>query len=75
MFGTLQDRLARELRLAGIGEIEAANRFIREDYLPAHNRRFAKPPAIAESAYVNAGDTARLAEILCTERLAEHKRA
>jgi hypothetical protein len=30
MFGTLQDRLAKELALAGITSIEAANRFIRE---------------------------------------------
>ena len=30
MFGTLQDRLPKELKLAGIYEIEAANRFIRE---------------------------------------------
>jgi transposase len=67
MFGTLQDRLAKELRLAGIGEIEAANRFIREVYVPAHNARFSKPPEIAESAFVAAGDTARLAEILCIE--------
>src|SRR5215813_7025905 len=30
MFGTLQDRLPKELRLAGITDIVAANRFIRE---------------------------------------------
>jgi hypothetical protein len=50
MFGTLQDRLAKELRLAGITDIEAANRFIRDVYLPAHNARFARPPQISESA-------------------------
>jgi hypothetical protein len=66
MFGTLQDRLAKEVRLAGISEIEAANRFIREVYVPAHNARFAKPPAIAASAFVTA-DPAMLAEILCVE--------
>ncbi len=38
MFGTLQDRLVKELRLAGITEIEAANAFIRDRYLPAHKR-------------------------------------
>ena len=42
MFGTLQDRLPKELKLAGITDIEAANRLIREVYLPAHNARFAK---------------------------------
>src|SRR5499425_842851 len=66
MFGTLQDRLPKELKLAGIYDIEAANRFIREVYLPAHNARFAKPPQIAESGFV-AADAAMLAEILCVE--------
>jgi transposase InsO family protein len=66
MFGTLQDRLPKELKLAGIYEIEAANRFIREVYLPAHNARFARPPQIAESGFV-AADAAMLAEILCVE--------
>lgn len=66
MFGTLQDRLTRELALAGITTVEAANRFIAETYLPAHNARFARPPAVAESAFV-AADPAELAEILCVE--------
>jgi transposase len=66
MFGTLQDRLPKELRLAGIGDIEAANRFIRAVYLPEHNARFAHPAAIAESAFV-AADPALLKEILCRE--------
>ncbi len=66
MFETLQDRLAKELKLAGIGSIEAANRFIREVYLPDHNARFAKPPEIAESAFM-AADPAHLSEILCIE--------
>jgi hypothetical protein len=67
MFGTLQDRLPKELKLAGIRDIEAANRFIREVYLPAHNARFGKPPAIAESAFVTIRDAAGLIDILCVE--------
>jgi transposase len=67
MFGTLQDRLPKELKLAGIGDVEAANRFIREVYLPAHNTRFARPPALAESAFVTIRDPAGLADILCIE--------
>jgi transposase len=67
MFGTLQDRLPKELRLAAIGDVESANRFIREVYLPTHNARFAKSPAIAESAFVSVADPAGLAEILCIE--------
>ena len=67
MFGTLQGRLPKELKLAGIGDMEGANRFIREVYLPAHNARFARPPAIAESAFVTVRDPAGLADILCVE--------
>jgi len=67
MFGTLQDRLPKELRLAAIGDVESANRFIREVYLPTHNARFARSPAIAESAFVSLADPVGLAEILCIE--------
>ena len=42
-FGTLQDRLVKELRLAGIDTIEAANDWL-PGFMDAHNRRFAKPP-------------------------------
>src|SRR6202011_782172 len=41
MFETLQDRLTKELALAKIGTLEAANAFIRDIYIPAHNVRFA----------------------------------
>src|SRR3990170_482117 len=66
MFGTLQERLPKELKLARIATIEAANRFIREVYLPAHNARFARPAALPESAFVPA-DPALLREILCVQ--------
>lgn len=66
MFATLQDRLPKELKLAGIRDVEGANRFIQEVYLPAHNARFARPPAIAETAFV-AADTNLLIETLCIE--------
>jgi transposase len=67
MFGTLQDRLPKELKLAGITDIQGANRFIREVYLPAHNARFARPPAISDSAFVAVRDPAGLVDILCVE--------
>lgn len=51
MFGTLQNRLPQELRLAGITTMEAANRFLREDFLPAHNARFAVVPEDTGSAF------------------------
>ena len=66
MFSTLQDRLPRELALAGIVDIEAANRFIAQTYLPAHNARFARPAAVDDSAFV-AADPQQLAQILCIE--------
>jgi hypothetical protein len=59
-------RIGKELALAGIGDIAAANRFIRETYLLRHNARFAKPAAPAQSVFV-AADPAFLAETLCIE--------
>ncbi len=41
---TFQDRMVKELRLARIGTLETANRFL-EHYLPVYNRRFAVVPA------------------------------
>ena len=38
--GLLQDRLVKEMRLAGISEVAAANRFLEQQYLPALNRQF-----------------------------------
>lgn len=51
-FRTLQDRLVKELALAGITTVEAANRFIAEVYLPEHNARFAVPAEDPGSAFV-----------------------
>jgi hypothetical protein len=69
MFGTLQGRLPQELALAGINDIEEANRYIREVYLPLHNEQFARPPQIAEeSAFVAVSEPASLADILCIEQ-------
>jgi hypothetical protein len=52
MFGTLQNRLPQELRLKGITDIEQANRFLREEYLLEHNKRFALPAEEKNSAFV-----------------------
>lgn len=45
MHGTLQDRLVKALRRAGISDLDAANRFLDEEFLPELNARFAKRPA------------------------------
>ena len=66
MFGTLQDRLPKEIKRADITTIGAANRFLRELYLAAHNARFARPPALPDSAFV-AADAALLREVLCVQ--------
>jgi hypothetical protein len=44
VFETLQDRLTKEMRLAGISTIDEANEFLK-GYLPKHNARFAVAPA------------------------------
>lgn len=49
-FKTHQDRLVKELRLAGISTIEAANEFLKR-YVPEHNSRYALPPAEAADAH------------------------
>ncbi|MEX0848953.1 MAG: ISNCY family transposase [Candidatus Dependentiae bacterium] len=44
LFGTLQDRLCKELSLQGIKTIEQANKFLKERYMSLHNERFGKKP-------------------------------
>jgi hypothetical protein len=65
LWGTLQSRLPPLLRQAGIGDIEAANRWLAEVYLPRHNARFAVEPTEDGSAFIPfLGD---LDDILCIE--------
>ena len=66
MFGTLQDRLVKELALHRITSIEAANVFIREVFLPAHNARFAVKAAESGSAFTPIPGV-NLDEILCVQ--------
>jgi transposase len=65
-FHTLQDRLVKELALAGIAEVEAANVFIRDVYVPMHNARFAVGAEQEGSAFV-AIPGVDLNEILCIQ--------
>lgn len=44
LFGTLQDRLVKELRLAGINTPEDGNRFLAETFLPRFNDQFSVAP-------------------------------
>jgi len=65
-FQTLQDRLVKELALAGIDDIEAANVFIRDVYLPAHNARFTVAAAQPGSGFTPIPGV-DLDEILCVQ--------
>lgn len=60
--GLLQDRLVKELRLAGISELEKANHFLEENFLPELNRRFWVKPAREADAHRAA--PRNLAEVL-----------
>jgi transposase len=51
-FSTWQGRLPQELRLRQLGTLEAANRFLREDYIPQFNRRFQVAPKQRGNAFV-----------------------
>ncbi|WP_206622065.1 hypothetical protein [Mesorhizobium sp. M7A.F.Ca.MR.176.00.0.0] len=66
VFHTLQDRLTKELALAGITAMEEANAFLRDVYIPAHNKRFAVKPEQEGSAFV-AIPGVDLGEILCIQ--------
>src|SRR5579862_5376451 len=51
-FSTWQGRLPQELRLHQLRTLEAANRFLREDYIPEFNRRFQVAPRQRGNAFV-----------------------
>jgi transposase len=51
-FETHQGRLPNELSLMGITTMEEANRYLRETYLPAFNRKFAHPAREEGSAFM-----------------------
>ena len=50
-FGTWQGRLPQELRLAGIGTVQEANRFLREGYIGEFNRKFTVAAAAKGTAF------------------------
>ena len=66
LFQTLQDRVPKELALAGIATMEAANAWLRDTYIPAHNARFAIKAEQEGGAFV-AVPGLDLAEVLCVQ--------
>jgi len=68
MFGTLQQRLPKELALAGITTMEEANQFLRDVYWPKHNAKFAVKPKEEDRAFVPWIDSGmNLEDILCIQ--------
>jgi len=63
LFGTLQDRLVAELRLAGAATMEMANRTL-QDFLPRFNARFGVTASQSGMAYRHLSGM-DLASILC----------
>ncbi|MFN2422128.1 MAG: ISNCY family transposase [Gemmatimonadota bacterium] len=51
LFGSLQDRLVKELRVARIDSLEGANRFLETVFLPTWNRTFTVEPSEHHDAH------------------------
>lgn len=64
MNGTLQDRLVKALRRAAIADIDAANRFLEESFLPEFNARFSVKASLPEDGHHRLSDTVDLACIV-----------
>jgi transposase len=52
MFGTLQNRLVAELKMNNINDIDAANNYLQNVYLPKHNKKFSVKAENPASAYL-----------------------
>jgi len=65
-FKTLQDRLPKELKLAGIDTVDTANRWLSDIYIPEYNERFAITAEQEGSAFV-ADSMEAWREILCIQ--------
>ena len=62
-FGVSQDRLIAELGLHGITDIEEANPWLKEHYIPRHNSHFAKNPQQPGSSFVKVSKRDRYLKI------------
>jgi len=65
-FGTHQDRLIKEMRLAGIKTKDEANKFL-EWYLPKHNKKFGISPAKKANLHRKSPGKKELKKILCIQ--------
>jgi hypothetical protein len=64
-FRTAQDRLVKQLRLAKIGTMEAANTFLEKEYWPEWNEYFARPVKDFPNQHRALSEAVDLASILC----------
>src|SRR5215475_793142 len=64
LFGTLQDRLVKEMRLAGIDSMVAANQFLETRFLPEWEQRFTVQPRNPRNVHRRLDREHRLEEIL-----------
>jgi transposase len=64
-FQTAQDRLVKGLRVAGISTLEAANRYLAEEFLPWWNQYLVVVPAHPADAHRPLGKEHELASALC----------
>ena len=62
--GVLQDRLVKEMRLAGICDLASANRFLEKKFLPALNRKFARSAAKEGDLHRRVSTAMKLDEVL-----------
>lgn len=65
MFGTLQNRLPNEIALHGIKTLDEANKYLRDIYLPRHNKQFTVDPTIKDKTAYIPWVGGSLKEILC----------
>ena len=67
MNGTLQDRLVKALRRAGISDLAAANRFLEEEFLEPFNARFGVAPMAAADLHQAVPAELDLARVLSVQ--------
>jgi hypothetical protein len=67
LFRTLQDRLVKEMRLAGVKSVDGANEFLKT-FLPRYNRKFKKPAASRADLHRPAPHSRELDKILCIKK-------
>lgn len=68
LFGTLQDRLVKELRLEGIADMMRANQYLKTRFLPAFNRRFSLLTKLSVNLHQMLGSQTDLDKILAIRK-------